>query len=124
MSVFACVSVSLPVYICVCMSQVNQGIDVDVIVTEVQEISHKPDEVYGIIECLSPGTLKIELFGCQHICQLNWLTLGNQLEEVQLIEEERAESFWVSYPNGDMDTLPYKMTPPSFPLTSRTHTSY
>ena len=60
------VSVSLPVYTCV--PQVNHGIGVDVIVAEVWETSHKSDDVYGIIEHLSPGTLKIELFGRQHNC--------------------------------------------------------
>ena len=85
----------------------------DVIVAEVRETSHKPDEIYGIIERLSPGTLKIELFGRMHNCQPNWLTLGNQLEGVQLVEEERAESFWARYPNGDLDTFPRKIAPPT-----------
>lgn len=89
----------------------NHGIDVDVIVAEVRETSHKPDEIYGIIERLSPGTLKIELFGRMHNCQPNWLTLGNQLEGVHLVEEERADSFWARYPNGDLDTFPRKMPP-------------
>lgn len=37
----------------------NRGLDCDVIVAEVRATSHKPDEVYGIIERLSPGTRKI-----------------------------------------------------------------
>ena len=37
-------SLSLPSPYCVCV-QVNKGIDVDVIVAEVRETSHKPDEV-------------------------------------------------------------------------------
>lgn len=45
-----------------------------------RDISRKPDEVYGIIERLSPGTRKLEIFGRQHNVQKNWLTLGNQLE--------------------------------------------
>lgn len=84
----------------------------DVIVAEVRETSHKPDEIYGIIERLSPGTIKIELFGRMHNCQPNWLTLGNQLEGVQLVEEERAESFWARYPNGELDTF-QKLPPPT-----------
>ena len=35
---------------------VNRGLDCDVIVAEVRATSHKPDEIYGIIERLSPGT--------------------------------------------------------------------
>ena len=38
--------------------------------------SHKPDEIYGLIERLSPGTRKIELFGRPHNVQPNWVTLG------------------------------------------------
>ena len=41
--------------------KLNRGIDCDVIVAEVRATSHKPDEIYGIIERLSPGTRKIEL---------------------------------------------------------------
>lgn len=50
----------------------NRGLDCDVIVAEVRATSHKPDEVYGIIERLSPGTRKIELFGRPHNVQPNW----------------------------------------------------
>jgi len=40
--------------------------------TQVRATSHKPDEIYGIIERLSPGTRKIELFGRPHNVQPNW----------------------------------------------------
>lgn len=50
----------------------NKGLDCDVIVAEVRDTSHKPDEIYGIIERLSPGTRKIELFGRAHNIQPNW----------------------------------------------------
>ena len=49
----------------------NRGLDCDVIVAEVRATSHKPDEIYGIIERLSPGTRKIELFGRQHVSSQN-----------------------------------------------------
>jgi hypothetical protein len=39
---------------------------------KVRATSHKPDEIYGIIERLSPGTRKIELFGRPHNVQPNW----------------------------------------------------
>ena len=39
---------------------------------QVRATSHKPDEVYGLIERLSPGTRKIELFGRPHNVQPNW----------------------------------------------------
>lgn len=84
---------------------VNRGIDTDVIVAEVRATSHKPDEIYGLIERLSPGTLKIELFGRQHNCQPNWVTLGNQLEGIKLLVPSVRESFYKRYPRGEYDTM-------------------
>lgn len=84
---------------------VNRGIDTDVIVAEVRATSHKPDEVYGLIERLSPGTLKIELFGRQHNCQPNWVTLGNQLDGIKLLVPSIRESFYKRYPRGEYDTM-------------------
>lgn len=52
--------------------KINRGLDGDVIVAEVRATSHKPDEIYGIIERLSPGTRKLELFGRPHNVQPNW----------------------------------------------------
>jgi mRNA (2'-O-methyladenosine-N6-)-methyltransferase len=39
----------------------NRGMDCDIIVSEVRATSHKPDEIYGLIERLSPGTRKVIL---------------------------------------------------------------
>lgn len=77
----------------------NRELDCDVIVAEVRATSHKPDEIYGIIERLSPGTKKIELFGRTHNLQPNWITLGNQLPGVCLHEEQLLTAFAVRYPN-------------------------
>jgi mRNA m6A methyltransferase catalytic subunit len=96
----------------------NRGLDSDVIVAEVRATSHKPDEIYGIIERLSPGTRKIELFGRPHNVQPNWLelnlnydegaernfcriTLGNQLNGVKLVEPSLKKSFYENYPDGN-----------------------
>lgn len=38
-----------------CPQNLNRGLDSDVIVAEVRATSHKPDEIYGMIERLSPG---------------------------------------------------------------------
>ncbi|XP_067931738.1 N6-adenosine-methyltransferase subunit METTL3-like [Watersipora subatra] len=78
----------------------NRGLDCDVIVAEVRATSHKPDEVYGLIERLSPGTRKIELFGRPHNVQPNWMTLGNQCDGVQLHEDDVKRSFKQKYPDG------------------------
>jgi len=79
----------------------NKGIDCDIIVAEVRATSHKPDEVYGLIERLSPGTRKVELFGRPHNIQPNWITLGNQLDGVRLIEPELVRKFKIRYPDGN-----------------------
>ncbi|XP_028410139.1 N6-adenosine-methyltransferase catalytic subunit-like [Dendronephthya gigantea] len=78
----------------------NNGLDCDVLVAEVRSTSHKPDEIYGLIERLSPGTRKVELFGRPHNVQPNWLTLGNQLDGVRLMEADVVERFKEKYPNG------------------------
>jgi mRNA (2'-O-methyladenosine-N6-)-methyltransferase len=78
----------------------NRGLDSDVIVAEVRATSRKPDEIYGMIERLSPRTRKVELFGRPHNVQPNWITLGNQLDGVRLIEPDVVRRFRQRYPNG------------------------
>eukprot|EP01118_Nematostelium_gracile_P013154 TRINITY_DN4935_c0_g1_i5.p1 TRINITY_DN4935_c0_g1~~TRINITY_DN4935_c0_g1_i5.p1 ORF type:complete len:179 (+),score=54.04 TRINITY_DN4935_c0_g1_i5:73-609(+) len=68
--------------------QVNKFIDCDVLVAEVRETSRKPDEVYQMIERLSPGTRKLELFGRQHNVHPGWVTLGNQLDGNNIVEQD------------------------------------
>ncbi|CAF1480959.1 unnamed protein product [Rotaria sordida] len=78
----------------------NRGLDSDVIVAEVRATSRKPDEIYGMIERLSPRTRKVELFGRPHNVQPNWTTLGNQLDGVRLIEPDVVRRFRQRYPHG------------------------
>jgi len=78
----------------------NRGMDSDVIVAEVRATSHKPDEIYGIIERLSPGTRKIELFGRPHNVQPNWVTLGNQLDGVLIHDRDMLDRWNDAYPDG------------------------
>ncbi|XP_063690845.1 N6-adenosine-methyltransferase subunit METTL3-like [Bolinopsis microptera] len=75
----------------------NRGLDCDLIVSEVRDTSHKPDEIYGMIERLSPGTRKLELFGREHNTQNNWLTLGNQLDGVHLEWEDVKQKYFARY---------------------------
>ncbi|XP_050428618.1 N6-adenosine-methyltransferase subunit METTL3 [Adelges cooleyi] len=82
----------------------NCGLDCDVIVAEVRDTSHKPDEIYGIIERLSPGTRKIELFGRAHNIQPNWITLGNQVEGIRLTDQDLIDKFKKAYPSGNCST--------------------
>ncbi|XP_018327838.1 N6-adenosine-methyltransferase MT-A70-like protein isoform X2 [Agrilus planipennis] len=87
----------------------NRGLDSDVIVAEVRATSHKPDEIYGMIERLSPGTRKIELFGRTHNIQPNWITLGNQVDGIRLVDPALIENFKKMYPDGNC------MVPPPSP---------
>lgn len=98
--------------------QYQCGLDADVIVGEVRATSHKPDEIYGLIERLSPGTRKVELFGRHHNTQPNWydtttmmtmmmlmmvvgrITLGNQVDGVRLLDPELVRRFQERYPAG------------------------
>ncbi|KAL7668025.1 hypothetical protein ACOME3_008743 [Neoechinorhynchus agilis] len=73
------------------------GIDCDVIVSEVRATSRKPDEIYGIIERLSPGTRKIELFGRPHNVHYDWITLGNQLDGIHLVDKKAIKGFRKRY---------------------------
>ena len=80
----------------------NIGFDCDVIVSEVRATSHKPDEIYGIIERLSPGTRKVELFGRPHNLRTNWVTLGNQLDGVRLLDPLLVRNFRAKYPDNNV----------------------
>ncbi|WVQ68236.1 uncharacterized protein L199_006443 [Kwoniella botswanensis] len=70
------------------LRQLRKGVDTDVVVAEVRETSRKPDEVYGVIERLAPHGRKLELFGRKHNTRPGWLTLGNQLGDSQIAEED------------------------------------
>lgn len=46
---------------------------------EVRETSRKPDEMYPLLERLSPGTRKLEIFARPHNVRPGWVSMGNQL---------------------------------------------
>jgi mRNA m6A methyltransferase catalytic subunit len=54
----------------------------------VRETSRKPDELYSLLERLSPGTRKLEIFARQHNCQPGWVGLGNQLDGVRILDPD------------------------------------
>ena len=70
----------------------------------------RPDEVYGLIERLSPGTRKLEVFGRPHNVQPNWVTLGNQLKGVNLVEPDIHDRFQEAYPHDEMTTQKLLLT--------------
>ncbi|KAF3322455.1 putative N6-adenosine-methyltransferase MT-A70-like protein [Carex littledalei] len=88
--------------------EVNRNIDTDVIVAEVRETSRKPDEMYPLLERISPRTRKLELFARMHNTQAGWLSLGNQLNGVRLVDEGLRARFKAAYP--DVEVQP--MSPP------------
>ena len=77
---------------------VNRHIDCDVLVAEVRETSRKPDEIYSLLERLSPGTRKLEIFGREHNTRPGWVTLGNQLPGVRLADDALRGRFLARYP--------------------------
>eukprot|EP00198_Chlamydomonas_reinhardtii_P002142 XP_001691478.1 predicted protein [Chlamydomonas reinhardtii] len=77
--------------------QLNRYVDTDVVVAEVRETSRKPDEMYSLLERLSPGTRKLEIFARVHNCKPGWVGLGNQLKNVNLIEPEVRQRFAARY---------------------------
>jgi len=91
----------------------NKGLDCDVLVSEVRDTSHKPDEIYGLIERLAPGQRKIELFGRMHNVQPNWITLGNQLSGVNLGEPAVVKRFQARYPSGSCMEKPQQKPIPT-----------
>ncbi|GAB2301221.1 hypothetical protein Dimus_035255 [Dionaea muscipula] len=91
--------------------EVNRNIDTDVIVAEVRETSRKPDEMYPMLERISPRTRKLELFARMHNTHSGWLSLGNQLNGVHLVDEGLRARFKAAYPDVEIQ-------PPSPPRTS------
>ncbi|GBE59501.1 methyltransferase MTA70 [Babesia ovata] len=83
---------------------INRYLDCDVIVSEVRETSRKPDEIYGIIERMVPGALKLEIFGRSHNVRNNWITLGNQLDGYKLTHPEIKRRYEDILAKGDATT--------------------
>lgn len=86
--------------------QLNRRLDTDVLVAEVRETSRKPDEMYSLLERLSPGTRKLEVFGREHNTRPGWVTLGNQLPGVRLHEEPLRRRFLARYPDRAHELSP------------------
>lgn len=81
---------------------VNRNIDTDVIVAEVRETSRKPDEMYPLLERISPRTRKLELFARMHNTHAGWLSLGNQLHGARLVDDGLRGRFKAAYPDVEV----------------------
>ncbi|KAI3501478.1 hypothetical protein L1887_29347 [Cichorium endivia] len=90
---------------------VNRNIDTDVIVAEVRETSRKPDEMYPLLERISPRTRKLELFARMHNTHAGWMSLGNQLSGARLVDDGLRARFKAAYPEVEVQ-------PPSPPRAS------
>ncbi|KAK9053060.1 hypothetical protein SSX86_029690 [Deinandra increscens subsp. villosa] len=84
---------------------VNRNIDTDVIVAEVRETSRKPDEMYPLLERISPRTRKLELFARMHNTHAGWMSLGNQLSGARLVDDGLRARFKAAYPEVDVQPL-------------------
>ncbi|XP_022923570.1 N6-adenosine-methyltransferase MT-A70-like [Cucurbita moschata] len=82
--------------------EVNRNIDTDVVVAEVRETSRKPDEMYPLLERISPRTRKLELFARMHNTHAGWISLGNQLSGARLVDEGLRARFKAAYPNVEV----------------------
>ncbi|CAN4127893.1 unnamed protein product [Withania somnifera] len=85
--------------------EVNRNIDTDVIVAEVRETSRKPDEMYPLLERISPRTRKLELFARMHNVHAGWMSLGNQLQGVRLVDEGLRARFKAAYPDVEVQPV-------------------
>eukprot|EP00300_Choanocystis_sp_HF-7_P011587 c17527_g1_i1.p1 GENE.c17527_g1_i1~~c17527_g1_i1.p1 ORF type:complete len:346 (+),score=58.79 c17527_g1_i1:634-1671(+) len=83
--------------------KLNRALDCDVVVSRVRETSRKPDEIYSLIERLSPNTPKLEIFGRQHNCRPGWITLGNQLQGTNIVDKDLKARFDSRYPSGSAE---------------------
>lgn len=98
--------------------ELNRNIDCDVLVAEVRETSRKPDEMYPLLERLSPRTRKIELFARPHNAHAGWMSLGNQLDGVRIVDEGLRQRFRASYPGVEIQPADKETSDPVSPLLS------
>ncbi|KAE8727326.1 N6-adenosine-methyltransferase MT-A70-like [Hibiscus syriacus] len=102
--------------------EINKNINTDVLVAEVRETSRKPDEIcgsyisytlhmYPMLERISPRTRKLELFARMHNTHAGWISLGNQLNGVRLVDEGLRARYKAAYPHVEVQ-------PPSPPKAS------
>ncbi|KAK8969456.1 putative N6-adenosine-methyltransferase MT-A70-like [Platanthera guangdongensis] len=102
--------------------EVNRNIDTDVIVAEVRETSRKPDEMYPMLERISPRTRKLELFARMHNTHAGWLSLGNQLNGARLVDEGLRARFKAAYPDVEVQPAsPPRRAPSMDPESTAIH---
>ena len=93
--------VHLTLHVCICSSASH---------VQVRETSRKPDEMYSLLERLSPGTRKLEIFARPHNVQPGWVCLGNQLDGTKIADPEMLAAYTKAYGNP---TTPKRQQPHS-----------
>ena len=53
--------------------------------------------MYSLIERLSPGTRKLEIFARQHNVRPGWVSLGNQLDGVKILDPDMKARYDALY---------------------------
>ncbi|KAL0291858.1 UNVERIFIED_CONTAM: N6-adenosine-methyltransferase MT-A70-like [Sesamum calycinum] len=81
--------------------EVNRNIDTDVIVAEVRETSRKPDEVPEVFAPIRQFVGNSWTWGQIKLSD-RWLSLGNQLQGVRLVDEGLRARFKAAYPDVDV----------------------
>ena len=81
-------------------AKVKRNLDCDVLVSPVRETSRKPDEIYDLIERMMPGGRYCELFARPHNRRRRWMSLGNQLPGVYLVEDDVVQMINERYPSN------------------------
>lgn len=72
----------------------TRGLDVDTVVSNARDKSQKPDELYDIVErMVGRSCRKLELFGRENNLRPGWLTVGSQLNGVNILESDLAERY-------------------------------
>lgn len=72
----------------------TRGLDVDTIVSNARDKSQKPEELYDIVErMVGKSSRKLELFGRENNLRPGWLTVGSQLNGVNIMEPDLAERY-------------------------------
>ncbi|AOA63087.1 mRNA N6-adenosine methyltransferase [Komagataella phaffii CBS 7435] len=66
----------------------QRGLFDDIILASTRETGRKPDELYVMVEkMVGEHARKLEIFGKQHNVRPGWLTIGNQLEGNNVVED-------------------------------------
>lgn len=64
---------------------------------QVRQTSRKPDEMYSLLERISPGTRKVEIFARSHNLRPGWVSLGNQLPGIKIVDPEMLARYESRY---------------------------